>query len=161
MKVRDVMTKQTAFCGLDTNLASAAEIMQKNNCGFLPVVGEGGNVVGVITDRDLCIALGTRDERPSEMLVRDVMLPKDRTFPALYVCTPDDQLRCVLKTMRAHKIRRLPVVDREGALQGVLSIDDLVLQACEKAGREGISCQEVVETYRAIRRSRESRPVAA
>ena len=161
MTVRDVMTKRTVFCGLDTNLASAVVTMRENNCGFLPVIGDGGNVVGVVTDRDVSIALGTRDRKPSEVLVRDIMLPKDRTFPALYVCTPDDRLRCVLKTMREQKIRRVPVVDREGALQGVLSIDDLVLHACEQAGPEGISCREVIETFKAIRRSPERRPVAA
>ena len=44
--------------GLDTTLAEASELMCKNGCGFLPVVGEGGNVIGAITDRDMCIALG-------------------------------------------------------------------------------------------------------
>jgi len=161
MKVREVMTKQTAFCGLDTTLAAAAKTMQDNNCGFLPVAGEGGNVIGVITDRDICIALGTRDQKPSEVFVRDVMLPKDRTFPKLYVCTPDDKMHCILSTMREAKIRRLPVVDREGALQGVLSIDDLVLRACEHGGKEGISCKEVVETYQAICRPAKRRPAAA
>lgn len=161
MKVRDVMTRETAFCGLDTSLAAAVGIMQKFNCGFLPVVGEGGNVIGVITDRDICIALGKRDQKPSEVLVRDVMLPKDRTFPALYVCTPDDHVNCVLKTMRAQKIRRLPVVDREGALQGILSIDDVIVRACEHAGQEGISCKDVVESLKAIRRPVQRWPVAA
>lgn len=161
MKVREVMTRETAFCGLDTSLAGAVEIMLKFKCGFLPVVGEGGNVIGVLTDRDICIALGKRDQKPSEVLVRDVMLPADRTFPALYVCTPDDKVHCVLKTMRAQKIRRLPVVDREGALQGVLSIDEVVLRACERAGTEGISCKEVVETLKAIRKHVQRWPVAA
>ena len=161
MKVREVMVKETAFCGLDTTLAGAVETMQKINCGFLPVVGEGGNVVGVITDRDICVTLGKLDQRPSEVRVRDVMLPKDRTFPALYVCTPDDAVHCVLKTMRAHKIRRLPVIDREGALQGVVSIDDLVLHACEHGGLEDISSKEVVETYKGIRRHVPRWPVAA
>ena len=161
MKVREVMTKQTAFCALDDSLASAVETMRKNNRGFLPVIGEGGNVVGVITDRDICIALGRRDERPSEVLVRDVMLPKDRTFPRLYVCTPDDKVHCVLKTMRSQKVRRLPVVDREGTLEGILSIDDVVLYACEHAGLQGITCKEVIETYKAIRRTIQGCPVAA
>lgn len=161
MKVREVMTRETAFCGLDTSLAGAVDIMLKFNCGFLPVVGEGGNVIGVITDRDVCIALGKRDRKPSEVSVRDVMLPTDRTFPALHVCTPDDNVNCVLKTMRAQKIRRLPVVDREGALQGVLSMDEVVLRACERAGHEGISCKDVVETYKAIRKYVQRWPVAA
>ena len=161
MKVQEVMTKQPAFCGLDTTLAGAVNTMQDSGCGFLPVVGEGGNVVGVITDRDICIALGTRDRNPSEVLVKDVVLPKDRTFPKLFACTPDDKMRCILTTMREEKIRRLPVVDREGALVGVLSIDDLVVRACKHAGKEGISCKEVVEAYQAICRSANKGCVAA
>ncbi len=161
MKVREVMIKATAFCGLDTSLAGAVEIMRKMDCGFLPVIGEGGNVIGVITDRDICIALGKLDQKPSQILVQDVMLPKDRTFPALYVCTPDDPVRSVLKTMRAQKIRRLPVVDCEGTLQGVVSMDDLVLCACEHGSLEDISCKEVVETYKGIRRHVPRWPVAA
>ncbi|HLG95784.1 MAG TPA: CBS domain-containing protein [Bryobacteraceae bacterium] len=161
MKVRDVMTKQTVCCSLDMSLAGTSELMQKNRCGFLPVIGEGGNVIGVITDRDVCVALGRRDQKASEMSVRDIMLPQDRTFPTLYVCTPEDRIQSVLKTMRSQRIRRLPVVDREGALQGIVSIDDLVLRACEKAGREGISCKEVVDTYKAIRRPCLNKPVAA
>lgn len=161
MKVREVMTRQTVSCSLDDFLASAVETMRKNNRGFLPVIGEGGNVVGVITDRDICIALGRRDERPSEVLVRDVMLPKECTFPKLYVCTPDDRVQCVLKTMRAHKVRRLPVVDLEGALEGIVSIDDIVLNVCEHAGLQGITCKEVIESYRAIRRPVQGSPVAA
>ena len=161
MKVRDVMTKQTVSCRLDTTLAAAAELMQKNRCGFLPVIGQGENVIGVITDRDVCIALAQRDQTPSQLCVRDIMLPEDRTFPTLYVCTPDDRVQSVMRTMRSHRIRRLPVVDRDGALRGIISIDDLVLSACEQAGREGITCKEVVETFKAIRRSTQGRPVAA
>jgi len=161
MKVSEVMTRQTASCGLDTSLAEAAEILYEKSCGILPVIGEGGNVVGVITDRDIGLALGIRNLRASEILVRDVILPKDRTFPRLYVCTPDDKIHCILPTMRSAKIRRLPVVDRDGTLQGILSIDDLVLYACETAGKEGISCKEVVETYKAICQHAARRPVAA
>lgn len=160
MKVQEVMTRQTAFCGLDTNLAETVEVMLQKKCGFLPVVGEGGNVIGVVTDRDICVALGTRNQRAAEVLVRDVMLPEDRTFPKLYVCTPDDSVHCVMKTMRAQKIHRLPVVDCEGVLQGVLSIDDILVRACEHPGPEGISCKEVTETLQAIQQTAHW-PVAA
>src|SRR6185312_14857067 len=111
------------FCGWDWTLSVAAESMRKNGCGFLPVVGEGGNVIGVVTDRDISIALGTRNRRPSELLVKEVMRPR------LFTCTADDSIHCALKTMRAEKIRRLPVIDLEGTLMGVLSIDDIVLKA--------------------------------
>ena len=161
MRVREVMIQDTVACSLDSSLAAAVETMQKRDCGFLPVIGEGGNVIGVITDRDICIALGTRDQKPSEVLVRDIVLARDRTFPGLYVCTPDDSIGCVLKTMRAQKIRRVPVVDRDGALQGILSIDDLVLRACEHPDTEGISFEDVVATYKAIRKTVRRWPVAA
>jgi len=150
MKVRDVMRKAAVFCGLDTNLAVAVELMCKNGCGFLPVVGEGGNVIGVITDRDICIALGTRNQKPTEVLVKDVMLPERYTFPKLFTCTPDDDIHCVLKTMRMERIRRVPAIDREGALMGILSMDDIVLQACTRAGKHDISCEDVVDAYKAI-----------
>jgi CBS domain-containing protein len=150
MKVRDVMTKQAVFCGLDTTLAAAVEVMSGNGCGFLPVVGEGGNVIGAITDRDICIALGTRNLKPTDVLVRDVMLPKQYTFPKLFTCTSHDDIHNVLTTMRIGKIRRIPVVNREGGLAGVLSIDDMMLRACAGAGKSGLSCKDVVEAYQAI-----------
>ncbi len=150
MKIRDVMRPQAVFCGLDTTLAATAGLMQDNGCGFVPVVGEGGNVIGVITDRDICIALGTRNKKPSEVLVRDVMLPKQYTFPKLFTCTPEDDIHNVLTTMRIERIRRVPVVDREGRLMGILSMDDIAARACNRAGRHDLSCQDVVEALKAI-----------
>ena len=150
MKVRDVMKKQAVCCVLDTCLGAAVELMHKNGCGFLPVLGEGGNVVGVITDRDICVALGTRNRKPSDLPVKDVMLLKQYTFPRLFVCTPDDEIHGILGVMRMERIRRMPVVDGEGSLMGILSLDDIALRACEHAGKYDISCQDVVDTYRAI-----------
>jgi CBS domain-containing protein len=150
MKVREVMRNQAVFCALETTLAAAIELMRNNSCGFLPVVGEGGNVIGVITDRDISIALGTRNEKPGDVLVKDVMLPEQYTFPKLFPCTPDDDIHCVLKTMRMEKIRRVPVVDREGGLLGILSMDDIVLRACACAGKQDISCKDVVDAYKDI-----------
>ena len=86
MKVRDVMTKQVAFCGPDTNLAQAVELMWNNACGFLPVAGEGRNAIGVITDRDISIALCTRDRRASEVCVRSAASSR------LFTCTPEDDV---------------------------------------------------------------------
>ena len=144
MKVREVMTKQATFCYPDTSLSQAAELMWKRKCGFLPVRGEGGNIIGVITDRDISIALGTRNRRPSEVLVKDVMTGR------LFTCTAEDSVGCALTTMRIEGLRRLPVIDREGALVGVLSIDDLVLNARENAFSKDVSYKDVEETYRAI-----------
>jgi len=150
VKVSDVMTKQAVFCGLDATLAAAVALMRKGGCGFLPVVGDGGNVVAVITDRDIAIALGTRNANAFKLLVKEVVLPKARTFPKLFTCTPDDSVCCVLNTLRMEGIRRLPVIDPEGNLHGVLSIDDIALHAKQNAGKGEVSYKDVVETYQAI-----------
>jgi len=115
------------------------------------VVGDGGNVIGVITDRDMCIALGTRNRKPSDLRVWDVMPRK------LFTCMEGDDVHCALKTMRGAKIRRLPVIDRDGSLVGVLSIDDIVLHAREHFLRRSITYADVENTYKAIR----GRPAAA
>jgi len=122
MKVCEVM-KAAGECHSDTTLSAAAELMWKRRCGCLPVIGEGGNVIGVITNDDISIALGTRPHRPSELLVRDAMPAK------LFTCTADDSVRCALTTMHEEGLRYLPVIDREGGLVGVLSLDDIALSA--------------------------------
>jgi CBS domain-containing protein len=144
MKVRDLMSSQTSFCGPGASLAAAAECTWRNGVGFLPVVGEGGNVIRVITDRDIGIALGTGDRRPSAWMVKEVMSAKP------FTCTPEEDVRCALKTMLAQRIRRLPVIDREGTLLGILSIDDVALKAQESGSKNDIRCKDVVNTYQAI-----------
>jgi CBS domain-containing protein len=121
MKVQDIMTQEVSCGSPATNAAAAAEIMWTKNCGSLPIVEDGGRVVGMITDRDLFIALGTQNRRASELLVGEIM----RREPA--VCAPEDDIRNALKTMAKQQIQRLPVVDASGALKGILSIDDVLL----------------------------------
>lgn len=145
MKVREIMTKSAIFCGAESTLEEASFLMRKHNCGFLPVVGDGGNVIGAITDRDMCIALGTRNRKPSDVRVWDVMPRK------LFTCMEGDDVHCALKTLREARIRRLPVIDRDGSLAGVLSIDDIVLKAREHFLRKDISYEDVENTYKAIR----------
>lgn len=126
MKVADVMTKPPAYCNTQTNLAAAVEILWRNNCGILPIVNSQEKVIGLITDRDICVALGTRNRLPSEITVSEVVSGK------VITCKPDDDLRGALATMAQAKVRRLPVIDAAGKLQGVLSMDDVVL--CKEAG---------------------------
>jgi len=144
MKVRDAMTKKVCFCGPETNLAEAADLMWRNSCGFLPVVGEGGNVIGVITDRDVSIALGTRNRRPSEIRVSEVMGHR------LFTCTAEDNVHTALKTMCAERIRRLPVIDREEALVGILSLDDLARKAQGRALTKDVSYRDLEDAYKVI-----------
>jgi CBS domain-containing protein len=147
MKVRDIMMSAPKYCRPDTNLAAAVEMMWTNDCGFLPVVDEGGRVAGVITDRDICIALGTRNQRASDVFVREVMTDR------VYGCAAEDDIHTALATMEKHQVRRLPVVNLDGKLAGILSIGDVTLHAEKKGGKKipDLSSDEVVETYQGIR----------
>ncbi len=123
MKVRDVMMRTAARCGPDTNLGAAVELMWTRNCGMLPIVNAQEKLIGVITDRDICIALGTRNRLPGEIAVKDV------ASAHVYWCKSEDDLRSALQVMAASKVRRLPVVNSAGVLEGILSMDDVVLHS--------------------------------
>lgn len=145
MRVRDVMTKNVTSCHPEQNLAEVVENMWKYRCGAMPLVNDEGRVVGIITDRDMCIALGTRDVRASEIKAADVA-------PARYfACRPDDDIHTALKTMAAQEVRRLPVTDEYGKLIGILSIDDVVMHA---RASSHINYSQVVRTMQAICESR-------
>ena len=146
MKVKEVMMGTPYTCRRETNLGEATELMWKGNCGFLPITGADNKVCGVITDRDICIALGTRNQLAGEVSVGQVTVSK------LYACSPEDEIHVALLTMRQGRVRRLPVVDADGQAVGVLSMDDVLLRA-EPSGSGKIvelSADEVVRSYRAI-----------
>ena len=146
MKVRDVMMGTPYFFQPETNLGSATELMWKANCGFLPVQAPDGEVIGVITDRDICIALGTRNRLAGDVAVGEVMSGK------LYSCAPDDDIHMALQTMKEGKVRRLPVIAKNVSLVGVVSMDDILLRTEPTSlGRQPeLSSDEVVRAYRAI-----------
>ena len=156
MKVSEVMTKAPAYCRTDTSLAAAAEIMWNRNCGFLPVVSPQQNVVGVITDRDMCIAMATRNRLPGQVTVQEVC------SVVIYSCQPDDDVRAAMETMADKKVRRLPVIDADGKLEGILSIDDVILHADSQA-RGLLSSEYILSTLRKLYESqlRQTREKAA
>jgi CBS domain-containing protein len=146
MKVKNVMVRTPLYCRPETNLGAAAELMWNGNCGFLPIVADNGKVAGVITDRDICIALGTRNRPSGEVTVGEV------TSWKVFSCTPEDDIHAALQTMKESRVRRLPVLAQDGALVGVLSIDDVALHA-EPGGlgrRLELSGEDVVKTYQGI-----------
>jgi CBS domain-containing protein len=146
MKVRDVMVRTAASCTPQANLAEAVEILWNRNCGILPVLNSQGNVIGVVTDRDICIALGTRNRLAGEIPVEEIITGK------LFLCKPDDDIRSALMTMAREQVRRLPVVNTEGKLEGILSMDDVILHADRTiAGKTtDLTCDEVVETLKNV-----------
>ena len=143
MKVSEIMMRTPASCTVETNVGAAVEIMWRRNCGFLPVVDRQGKVEGVVTDRDICIALGTRNQLPGDITIAEVAR---REF---HSCQPDEDIHSALLAMQQLGIRRLPVVNREGILLGVLSMDDLILHAQSGKIAE-FSTDEVVGALKAI-----------
>ena len=103
MKVKDIMTGDPRVCTPDTTVAEAARLMWEGDCGILPVVDDG-ELLGVVTDRDMYIALATRNERAAALRVGAVAT---RT---LVTCTPEDNVRTALTSMKDARVRRLPVV---------------------------------------------------
>ena len=105
-----------------------------------------GKVIGAITDRDICIALGTRNRLPGDIAVGEVMSGK------LYSCAPEDDIHMALQTMKEGKVRRLPVIAQKGSLVGVISMDDILLRTEPTSlGKQlELSSDEVVRAYRAI-----------
>jgi CBS domain-containing protein len=140
MKVQQLMTGTPAFCRPDTNLGQAVEQMWDVNCGFLPVVDADGCVAGVITDRDICIALGTRQKLAGEITISEVV------YGRAFVCYAGDDVRAALSTMARFRVRRLPVLDDSGKLVGVLSMDDVVshVEADARAVDAAFSSEEII-----------------
>jgi CBS domain-containing protein len=141
MKVQDVMTKDPKWCGPDTNLAAAVELMWKNDCGVLPVV-DHGRLAGIITDRDICIALGTRNRPASELTVKEVATRE------VHTCSPGDGVQTAMATMKRGRVHRLPVVDQQGNLEGIVSLNDLELAAQRNYG--DLTYEDVMDTVRAV-----------
>jgi len=120
MKVKDVMTQSAVCCSTDTNVGAAVELLWVNNCGMLPVVGNDRRIQGVVKDRDIAIAMGTRNRLPGELTVGEIATTN------VVTCKPEDEIHEALQAMAAKQVRRLPVVNNEGIPEGILSIDDVI-----------------------------------
>lgn len=130
MKVSDVMTRAARACREHEPLTLAARIFREERCGFVPVTNARGRVLGVLTDRDVCLALLRLDAAPSEVRVAEAMTREP------HCVGPDERIEDAERTMRAWQVRRVPVVDAGGLLVGVLSIDDLARAAADPRARD-------------------------
>ncbi|HEX7996931.1 MAG TPA: CBS domain-containing protein [Pyrinomonadaceae bacterium] len=150
MKVREIMTIDVGSCGLETNLAAAARIMWDKDCGSVPVIDSEGRVIGIITDRDICMALTTRNNLASEVTVGDVV---NGTVTS---CAAGEDVSVALKKMQEEQLRRLPVVDGEGRLVGILSLNDVILHSKRGKSKKGahVSHGDVMNTLKALSQHR-------
>lgn len=149
MQIAEVMTPGPICCTPETTVAEAARLMWEGDCGVLPVVN-GRTLTGVVTDRDLFIALATRDAKASELAVGSVIHDSPIT------CTPRDDVHQALGKMKTHRVRRLPVVDKDGNLVGIVSMNDLLLTIAP----ESAMGEKVVDTLQTISEHQLPVPVA-
>ena len=141
MKVRDIMTEPPLTCTPETSVAVAARFMRESDYGTLPVIDSRGQLVGIVTDRDICLSLAGTNRNALHIAVHEVMTPK--LFSALL----DDDIHSALATMKTARVRRLPVRDEFGRLKGMLSIEDVVVRGLQG---DGIAADEIIAALRAM-----------
>ena len=131
MKVKDVMTPNVRLASPRQSIADAARMMAECDAGVLPV-GEDDRLVGMITDRDIAIRAVAKD-LPPDTAVREVMSKE-----VLY-CFEDEALEHVADNMGEQQVRRLPVLNREKRLVGILSLGDLATVTKPKTSGQAIA----------------------
>ena len=127
MQIRQVMTEKVSVVGPDTRIPEVARIMRDEDIGSTPVV-ENDRLVGMVTDRDIVTRIVAEDKDPRAVTAREAMSPK------ILYCFDDQTVEDVLENMGDNQIRRLPVVNRDKRLVGVVSLGDLAKAASGKAG---------------------------
>jgi CBS domain-containing protein len=126
LRCRDIMTRDVTTCSPESSLREIADKMEDDDVGSIPVL-ENGRLIGLVTDRDIVCrviaeGLDTRTTTARQAMTEDVV-----------TCTPDESLMEAIHKMAEHQIRRLPICDPSGRLQGFISIGDIALEAeCDR-----------------------------
>lgn len=157
MQVEQWMTRKPRTCRPESSMDEAAFLMWTGDCGTLPVVDADHRLVGMITDRDLCMGAHFQGKPLQELQVRNSM------SRSVFSCRTTDQIEEVLRCMGDHRVRRVPILDRESKLVGILSLNDLArhLMALEVGGERERLTKRLIETLAAICESNECGEVPA
>jgi CBS domain-containing protein len=121
MKINDIMTSNPSWCVAQDSAVQAARIMQEKNVGIVPVVESPSHhrLLGVVTDRDLCLGVVAMDRQPNTIRVEQCMSSR------IVACRPEDNVQRAADLMCENQVRRIPVVDHDGVLQGMVSTADI------------------------------------
>jgi CBS domain-containing protein len=155
VNVQDVMTRSVQCCSPGDSLSLAARILWENDCGCLPVKDEGGRVVAMLTDRDICMAAWTQGRTLHELPVSSAMSRE------VHKLAPEDSLQRAHRLMQEQQVRRLPVVDENGLLVGLVSLNDIVVEVARDPARRSrgpaTELEGVALTLAAVCRPRQER----
>jgi CBS domain-containing protein len=155
MKIHQIMTRGVRSCTPSDSLATAARIMWEADCGVVPVIDAEARVVGIVTDRDLCMAAYTQGALLSQITVGSIATHEVHTVHE------DDSIDVAEHRMREHRVRRLPVLDDGGRLAGIVSINDLARHARAGWGRDATTPDDLSRTLAMISEHRVAEPRAA
>lgn len=147
MNVEQLMMREVVSCKSETDLSAVAMMMWENDCGSVPITDEEGHPVGMITDRDIAIAAATRNRALSEIRAASV---KDGEIVSIH---PEQDINEALGLMSSAQVRRLPVVDNEDRLVGILSMSDIIAHLPDSGGGQSsgdLSREQVIETLKSI-----------
>ena len=133
MKIVEFMTQGVYTVHPHDTLEQAAGVMWEHDCGAVPVVEGDGRVVSMITDRDICMAAYTQGKPLSAMRVASAMSRR------CVACNGEESALAAERAMREHQIRRLPIVDDTGRLIGIVSLNDIVLEAATKPAEMAVT----------------------
>ncbi|MBP1758258.1 MAG: hypothetical protein H6Q61_507 [Firmicutes bacterium] len=140
MQVRELMNTNVISITPEESASLAARLIARHNIGSLPVCTDGGQLRGMVTDRDIVLRCIAAEEDPAKTPVRDIMT-RSLTF-----ISPEDDIRAASHLMSEQQIRRLPVVD-SGKVVGMLSLGDLA--SCHKCDMEASrALSEISENIR-------------
>lgn len=151
MKAEEWMTREVRTCRPETSMNEAAHQMWAGDCGVLPVVDADQRVVGMVTDRDMCMGAYIQGKSLKDMRVADAM------SHVTFSCQPSDSIEQVIRRMGDKQVRRVPVIDARGKLVGILSLNDLARRLVGVADERerGRLVPRLVEALAAICETRE------
>ena len=152
MTVGQLMNRSIRTCHAGDSLNAAAQIMWEEDCGCVPVVQENDDqerprLVGIVTDRDVCMAAYTQGKPLASIPVASVM-ERD-----LATCVAADPITVALNILRTRRLHRLPVVEHDAELVGVLSLADIAREVKHPAGkpaRQALTAESVGDTVAVI-----------
>ncbi|MFL5358985.1 CBS domain-containing protein [Archangium sp.] len=123
LTAREIMTRQVKGVRLDSGLREVARVMKEEDCGIVPVVDERGRLRGVLTDRDMVIRTLAEGRPPDTLHARDIMTED------VEAVTPDEDIHSIIALMGRRQVRRVPVVEQDDRLVGIISMADIATRA--------------------------------
>lgn len=119
MTCAEVMTPSPSACQPQHTAIEAAELMRREDCGLVPVISDSGKLIGVLTDRDIVVKIVAEGRDPRNTTVSEVMSTE------LVTCLPQETIETVMEQMATRQVRRIPIVERDGSLVGIVAQADI------------------------------------